>query len=282
MCFNHKNIRHMYIKSLFSFLVTVFLFTSLAKAQKESPYETSFKVDGPIIAGGIGLNFLGLNLIKNKDELTIAEVNALDKKDVFFIDRFAAGNFSDQADKDSYIPFFGSFAVAPIMAVLDKNQRSHAGQVMVLFVETMAIAGASFTLSAGLIERSRPLVYNTSIPMEDRTDKDAQRSFFAGHTAATAAASFFAAKVFSDFNPDSKAKPYVWAAAAIVPASVAYMRLKGGKHFLTDNLLGYAIGAGAGILVPQLHKKSNKVNLSVTPAMGTNFKGLSATYKFNN
>jgi membrane-associated phospholipid phosphatase len=231
---------------------------------------------------GIGLSYLGLTLMKNKDELTIAEVNAKSKDDVFFIDRFSAGNFSDKADKDSYIPFYASFAVAPIVALIDGKQRSHYGQVSVMFVETMSAAAASFTLAAGLVKRSRPLVYNTDLPMEDRQDKDAQRSFFAGHTTATAAATFFAAKVYSDFNPDSKLKPYVWAAAAAVPAVVAYQRIRAGKHFLTDNILGYGVGFACGVLIPQIHKKSNQTNLSIAPVMGFNYQGMGMTYRFKN
>lgn len=251
-----------------------------ASAQSQSPYETSFKYDGPAIAAGIGLSYLGLTLIKNKDALTATEVASKSKDDVFFIDRFAAGNYSEQADKDSYIPFYGSFAVAPIVALLDKDQRSHFGQISVMFVETMSAAAASFTLAAGLVQRSRPLVYNTNVPLELRQDKDEQRSFFAGHTAATAAATFFAAKVYSDFHPDSKLKPYIWTAAAIIPASVGYLRLKGGKHFLTDNLLGFGVGAACGILVPQLHKKGNKSNLSISPVVGYNYQGMGLNYKF--
>ena len=271
----------MNLKSFYTLVLLSLFLENLVSAQEQSsPYKTSLKTDAPIVAGLVGLNVLGLSIIKNKDELTLAQLNALNKEDIFFIDRGTAGNFSDKADKDSYIPFYASFAAAPIMAFLNKNQRSHTGQVMVLFVETMAVTGAAFTLTAGLVDRSRPLVYNTSLPVEDRIDKDAQRSFFAGHTAATAAASFFVAKVFQDFNPDSRAKPYVWAAAAAVPATVGYLRLKAGKHFLSDNLLGYAIGAGAGILVPQLHKKNNKTNVSLTPAMGFNYQGLSLKYQF--
>jgi membrane-associated phospholipid phosphatase len=273
--------KHMNLKSFYTLvLLSLFLGNLVFAQEQSSPYKTSLKTDAPIVAGLVGLNVLGLSIIKNKNELTLAQLNALNKEDVFFMDRGTAGNFSDKADKDSYIPFYASFAAAPIMAFLNKNQRSHTGQVMVLFVETMAVTGAAFTLTAGLVDRSRPLVYNTSLPVEDRIDKDAQRSFFAGHTAATAAASFFVAKVFQDFNPDSRAKPYVWAAAAAVPATVGYLRLKAGKHFLSDNLLGYAIGAGAGILVPQLHKKNNKTNVSLTPAMGFNYQGLSLKYQF--
>ena len=262
-------------------LLTSMIISNQLFAQTESPYKTSLKVDGPAVVAGIGLSYLGLTLIKNKKELTPAEVLSKSKDDVFFMDRFAAGNFSDKADKDSYIPFYGSFAVAPIVALIDKNQRSHYGQVSVMFVETMSAAAASFTIAAGLVKRSRPLVYNTSLPVEDRQDKDEQRSFFAGHTTATAAATFFAAKVFNDFNPDSKLKPYVWAAAAVVPAVVGYQRLRAGKHFLTDNLIGYGLGATFGILIPELHKKSNHSNLSVAPVVGFNYQGMGLTYKLS-
>lgn len=263
-----------------SILLTLMLISSSLLAQKESPYQTSLKHDGPALIAGLGLSYLGLTLVKNKSELTPAEVMNKSKDDVFLIDRFSAGYYSEQADKDSYIPFYGSFAVAPIVALIDKNQRSHYGQVSVMFIETMSAAAASFTIAAGLVKRSRPLVYNTTLPVEDRQDKDEQRSFFAGHTTATAAATFFAAKVFSDFNPDSKLKPYVWVAAAAVPALVGYQRLKAGKHFLSDNLLGYGVGAACGILIPQLHKKSNRSNLSVSPVVGFNYQGMGLKYQF--
>ncbi len=260
--------------------LTFLMVTQCVFAQNESPYETSFKRDAPLVIGGLGLTALGVSLIKNKKELTLTEVAAKSKEDVFFIDRWNAGTFRDKADKDSYIPFYGSFAVAPIVALLDKNQRSHYGQVSVIFIETMSAAAASFTLAAGLVKRSRPLVYNTSLPLADRQDKDAQRSFFAGHTTATAAATFFAAKVYSDFNPDSKLKPYIWTAAAIVPAVVAYQRIRAGKHFLSDNLLGYGVGMACGILIPELHKKKN-TNLTVAPTMGKNYQGMGMTYTFS-
>lgn len=266
------------MKSIFTTLLALLICGTTVFAQTESPYKTSWKADGLAIAGGVGLSALGLSLIKNKRDLTETEVNALSKDDVFFMDRFAAGDISDQADKDSYIPFYGSFAAVPVIMLLNKGQRHNAGQVMTLFVEAMSVTGALFSITAGSVQRSRPYVYNTTLPMSDRMDSDAQRSFFAGHTAATATATFFAAKVFSDFNPDSKLKPYVWAAAAIVPAGVGYLRLKGGRHFLSDNVLGYGIGATVGILVPQLHKKSNTTGLSLAPYGGNGVQGASLTY----
>lgn len=269
-----------------SIIVLFLLLANKSFSQSESPYQTSFKYDAPAVAAGLGLTYLGFTFIKNKEDLTDQQLLNKSKDDVFFIDRFSAGNFRPKADDQSYIGFYGSFAVAPLVALIDPKQRSHYGQVSVMFIETMSAAAASFTIAAGLVQRSRPLVYNTALPIDEpdklRKDKDEQRSFFAGHTTATAAATFFAAKVFSDFNPDSKLKPYVWTAAALVPAVVGYQRLRAGKHFLTDNLLGYGVGMACGILIPQLHKKTNTTNLSVAPVVGYNYQGMGLTYKFKN
>lgn len=252
---------------------------STSAERSGSPYTTRFAVDGPIIGAGMGLTYLGFRMVQNKDPLTEAEVLALDKNDVNGFDRFSAGYFSDKANDDSYLPFYAAFAM-PAVALLNKNIRHKTGQVFVMYLETMLITGAMFTITAGGIDRPRPLVYSSDAPMSKRQSKNSQRAFYAGHPAATAAATFFTAKVFSDFNPNSKAKPYVWAAAAIIPASVAYMRLKAGQHFLSDNLLGYGLGAATGILVPHFHKNKNRVDgLSVQPFMGDGVSGMAMTYR---
>ena len=266
-------------------LLTASGFSQEKLDKNQSPYETSFVKDGIWITSAVGLNVLGVKLIQEKDDLTLADLNTLSKDDIWGVDRWAAGYYSEKANDDSYIPFYASF-VLPFALLINENERGHAGQISVLFVETMATTGALFTITAGLVEKSRPLVYNESLDPELRIDSDEQRSFFAGHTAATAAGTFFAAKIFNDFNPDSPLKPLVWGVAAAIPASVGYMRIKAGKHFLTDNLIGYAVGAASGILIPELHKKANK-NVQVYPSTSFNqgeynftTHGLGVSYQF--
>ncbi|WP_114782226.1 phosphatase PAP2 family protein [Botryobacter ruber] len=250
-----------------------------AYAQDDSPYKTSLLVDGPVIAVGSGLSYLGLKLMQDKDGISQEEAMNLRKEDVNGFDRFAAGNFDPDAKKISDYPFYGSFGL-PLLLVLNENVRSKAGQMMVLYIETMAVTGALFTMTNGNVKRLRPLAYGENTPLHEKIRGNATNSFYAGHTAATASATFFVAKVFHDFNPDSEARPYIWAAAAAIPAGVGYLRLKAGKHFLSDNLLGYAIGAGAGILVPQLHKKSNKYNISLVPVSAPDYNGALLVYNF--
>lgn len=267
------------MKKIFAIVAALTLLTGRVQAQDDSPYKTNLKVDGPIIVAGMGLSYYGLTLMQDKRSLTQEEIANLSKDDVNGFDRFSAGWDSEDAKKISDIPFYGSFAT-PFLMMLNKNVGSKAGQVFVLYVETMAVTGSLFTMTNGNLPRTRPLVYSPDVEMSEKTRANARNSFYAGHTAAAASATFFVAKVFHDFNPDSPARPYVWAAAAAVPAAVGYLRLRAGKHFLSDNLLGYTLGAAAGILVPQLHKKTNKTNISLVPVAAPEYKGALLTYSF--
>lgn len=269
------------MKRILTLFTAITLFTGSAFSQdNDSPYKTSWKVDGPVIAAGVGLSAYGLTLMQDKEGLTEQEAITQNKNDVNRFDRFSAGWHSESANKASDYPFYASFAGAPLVMLLNDNVRGKAGQVFVLYVETMAVTGALFTMTNGNVPRNRPLTYSPEVELKEKMRANAQNAFYAGHTAASASAAFFAAKIFHDFNPDSPARPYVWAAAAAVPATVGYLRLRAGKHFLSDNILGYAMGAAAGILVPQLHKKTNKTNLSLVPVSGRYYSGALLTYAF--
>ncbi|MBZ9631457.1 phosphatase PAP2 family protein [Salegentibacter sp. LM13S] len=267
-------------------LLILFCFAlSYNSYSQDSPYKTDGWKDGAYIAGAVGLNVLGFTFIQNKEALTEAEIAALDKNDIWGIDRWAAGNYSKNADALSYIPFYAALG-APLFLLPGEAERNNFGQISVLFVETMATTGVFYTITAGLIDKSRPLVYNEDLPFGERAEGGAQRSFIAGHTAVASAGSFFAAKIFNDFHPDSKAIPYVWGGATGVSVLMGYLRTKAGKHFLTDNIVGAIVGAASGILIPELHKKG-KENIDLYPTAsfnvngtGINTKGLALSYKF--
>ena len=255
----------------------VFNIRTLSSDAVRYPYKTSFKTDAPVIAIGVGLTYLGNTLIKNKKPLTIAELANKTKDKVPFFDRGNAGYYDENIDKASYIPFLASFAM-PLVMLTNKNEARNASHILVMYIESLSITSTLFTMAAGTIDRPRPLVYGTKAPTEERINKNNQRSFYAGHTAATASATFFAAKVFQDLNPDSKAKTLVWVVAAALPAAVGYMRYQGGMHFLSDNILGYALGAASGILIPQWHKSKRHNNVSFSPLIGKDYKGVSFVY----
>ena len=246
-----------------------------AQAQKApSPYKTDLLVDGGITAGLGALSATGLYLVKQKSGLSNDELAALDRNDVPKIDRFTAGNYSERAQTISDVLCYPTLLVAPGLLALNSNVRGRYGQVLGLYLQTMLATDAVFTMTVGTVYRYRPYLYGSE-GGNRRSGKIATNSFFAGHTAHTATATFFAAKVFHDFNPDSPAQPFIWGAAAIIPAAVGYYRMEAGKHFLTDNIVGYTVGATMGILVPQLHKNAARQGYSLTPMQGLNVNGYS-------
>ncbi len=246
-----------------------------------SPYKTTLLKDGLVITGAVGLNLLGYQLVENKHNLTPAELATKTKDKLPFFDRFCAGLYSDKANKDSYILFDAAYAFPFIAGLIDKNERAKFGQVAVLYIETIAITGSMYTLAAGLVYRSRPFVYGDKAPLDKRLDKGGQRSFYGGHVAATAASTFFVAKVFQDFNPGSKLTPYLYVASGALTTLMAYFRIRAGYHFFSDCTLSAIIGTATGILIPQLHKNKSLKDVSLTPELfGNGANGFALTYRF--
>src|SRR5437868_6419326 len=74
--------------------------------KRVSPYKTSWKKDGLITLGLIGVNAGGLQLIRNKKPLTVAELATKTRDKVPSFDRSNAGYYNENADATSYIPFY--------------------------------------------------------------------------------------------------------------------------------------------------------------------------------
>ncbi|MCB0632786.1 MAG: phosphatase PAP2 family protein, partial [Lewinella sp.] len=103
-----------------------------------------------------------------------------------------------------------------------------------------------------MFKRPRPYAFSRILPgmisEQILLKKNTLRSFFSGHTSIVACNSFMAAKMLTDFYPESKVKPIIWTTATLLPAITGYLRVKAGKHFITDVLAGLAAGAAVGLL----------------------------------
>ncbi len=142
----------------------------------------------------------------------------------------------------------------PTIILASSNGRENADKLAIMTAETYLLAIGTTYLTKSLVKRTRPFVYNSSAPMSEKLKRDARMSFFSGHTSFTAATSFYTASMLSQ-HPDNKAAmPYIWTTAAAIPAITGYLRWKAGKHFPTDIFIGYAVGLGIGLLIPELHK----------------------------
>ena len=264
------------MKNLLSLFLSLSITFSI-NGQNTSPYKLRLAVDLPVIIAGAGLSYAGLHILRNKPHLDSAQVAGLKQSNVNRFDRGATRHYDANAGTLADMSLYASFA-SPTLLLFNAPVRKECLKVGALYLETMAVMGVAYTWVVGHTHRIRPYVYNPDVPFTKKLGRGTTNSLFAGHPASAAAATFFVAKVFADYNPDSKLKPYIWTAAVIPPAIVAYFRYRQGQHFPTDILVGIPLGAFIGIIVPQLHKSSNKTNLSIVPSLN----GLSMTYTFRN
>jgi len=174
-------------------------------------------------------------------------------------------------------------ALLPAALLFNKYTRKDFGPLMLMAFEVSSINFGLSSIAKNTVNRTRPLVYNPNVPMEHRTNGISKLSFYSGHTSHTASMSFFMAKVLNDYHPNMKPalKLGMWTAAALIPAATGYYRVKAGKHFPTDVMTGYAIGAFTGWLVPHLHKKKAlHPKLSIYPTRSSKSTGMALKYKF--
>jgi membrane-associated phospholipid phosphatase len=224
-------------------------------AFSQSPYQFTIKKELPILLIGAGTTGASILLKQQKQPLTIADINGLTTTNIPSFERFVTNNYSESAQKTSDQLVKLSTALPFVMIALDKNMRSDLVPLGFMTTEVFLVNYGLTNIVKEAIQRKRPFVYNPSVSLADKTDKDATASFFSGHTSTAASMCFATAAMFSAYHPDSQWKPAVWALAAAIPVATAYYRVQGGKHFLTDVATGYAVGALTGILIPYLHRK---------------------------
>jgi membrane-associated phospholipid phosphatase len=243
--------------------------TAVVANKKVRVYTLKPSVDIPIVA--VGTIWCGYAFTKIYDKPAPSEEQILNlhTSDINGFDRWAAHPYSQSLDDLSYIPFYASVPLPFIFFLTGKDTRKDFWQLSFLYWETMATIGMLGTSATYFVNRYRPYAYfhDTDERLAKATGKVARNSFYAGHVEIAAVTSFFIAKVYSDYHPDSKIKWVYWTAASLSTVSMSYMRLQGGQHFPSDIILGAAAGALSGILVPHFHKTNSAKSggMSVIP-----------------
>ena len=233
----------------------LFLFCS-AFICAQSPYELSTEKEFGILGGGAALFTLNITLENKMPPLNWRDTMGLSIMQVPKFDRFATKNWSPKAARTSDV-FLRSSPLVPILLplVAGKRSRMETGITYIIIMEGMLANYAVTEFTKLLSKRKRPYVYGRSSFDGELFTKNAKKSFFSGHASQTSVHYFLAAKMFSDFYPNNDWEPVVWTTAAVIPAFTAWKRVQAGKHFLSDVVVGYTVGALLGILIPEIHKK---------------------------
>ncbi len=231
------------------------LFCTIAK---QTFAQTVLKLKRPTVyytaGGSIGFMAAGYIATQSTTPYTIADLALFDRNNLNAIDRRATYQYNAQAKFFSDVAAFTSVAAPAAMSLLPEIRKEFVTYNIVYAQCLLATMGQSMLLK-GFINKARPYVYNTDVPLDKRLSRDAGHSFPSMHTSVSAAACFFAATTYCLYYPESKYKVPVWIGAIVLPALTGYLRNQSGRHFYSDIAGGYAIGAVNGILFPLLFRK---------------------------
>ncbi len=222
------------------------------KSQRTYPYQLDGTKDGIIFGTSISLLTFAELKFKKIQPLSYEELSQLNRNDIWAIDRPATFNRSLMAKKWSDGLLYSS--LAPPLSVVFSGPRDGIGRSSVLLLETLLVNTALTNFTKVLVRRKRPYLYNEFTEAKKKLSQKSRMSFYSGHTSTVTAMYFLSAKLFEDYNPESRYKSTVWTTAILIPAATGLLRVKAGKHYFTDVLTGFLVGGAIGFLIPEIHK----------------------------
>lgn len=212
-------------------------------------YALEPQIDAPIIliGGAVTAGFLFL-------EETPGETCArgCDRANVVFFDRWAAGNYDTGWEKVGDIATAGTILFGPLVLTLRQGLRDGLHDSLVIG-EAVLMSSALQVLSSYAVPRARPRAYGAEeVPLEERTNANAARSFFSGHTADAVASVVATTRTLQKLGQPRLAGLVLgFGLGGATLASAG--RVMSGGHFPSDVLAGAAVGVGFGLLMPYLH-----------------------------
>lgn len=163
------------------------------------------------------------------------------------------------ADALSYVT---GFALAPIAAYgLDAAVVLGGGGTVdewaidaLVITEAIVVAADINQLIKFSVGRERPFVHDLELSQKNGTGQpsDNNLSFFSGHTTLGFVAAVSAGTVAS--LKGYRAAPWIWAGGLSLAAATGYLRIAADRHYLTDVLVGTAVGSAVGLVVPLIHR----------------------------
>jgi membrane-associated phospholipid phosphatase len=209
--------------------------------------------DAAVITASVGL--LAVEKIRNReigpcswcdqegDRVTLNGVDRTVRDALRWDNRELAGGLSD-------ILLTGSFLVpATFLAFSDAP---HAWADAGLVLEATATTVVATHLTKKMVRRPRPYALRGDPPPGvDLASGYSRQSFFSGHSSTTFALAVASGTIA--YRRDRGNAGFVLGSGLALAATTGYLRIAAERHYLTDVLVGAAVGSLAGYLVPRLH-----------------------------
>lgn len=147
--------------------------------------------------------------------------------------------------------------VAPIISQSAIGTEGDGARALGLYAETLGLSALLNGAVKVAVNRPRPYAYSTSaeaVATGNKAGSDRTRSFYSGHSAMSFAAAVSGSLLLSMRTNDRPVRAANWGLSLALASSTAVLRVRAGKHFPSDVVVGALLGSTAGALVPLLHR----------------------------
>jgi membrane-associated phospholipid phosphatase len=224
-------------------------------AVRERPADRT--VDGAVIAGALAASLASMALpLGDRAPWSTQLLGALDEA-VF--DQFSPG-----AAQLSDLLLTAAIA-APAVYLTGSRIEDTDGDRLVLYGETLAVDLALVQIAKHLFHRPRPYTYHESSEARRfaaTAGDDNWRSFYSSHAAMSFAAAVAGAYLLAASSAEPYERAVAWASGFALAAATSNLRVRAGRHFYSDVLVGGLIGTAVGYAVPALHADGKRYEVS--------------------
>jgi len=232
------------------------LTASSARAQTSTlpAIEVSYGRDGAIAASAFAL--------AGAMSLLPVDVKARWNRELLPFDYRVRDNFSASAAKTSDTLLIVGLST-PLVTELALGWNEESGKRSLVYAETLGLGMLINAAAKYSVGRPRPYTYSEDPRIQayaDSEGRDSRLSFFSGHACSTFLAAVAGGYLFAQATNDTTARAIMWGATLTLAAATANLRVRAGKHFYSDVIVGALVGAGVGALVPYLHYRGQEHN----------------------
>lgn len=237
------------------------------------PFELSYAADIPLASACAGLYFPTL-IYENFFNSTDIPFNGepLDKSKINAFDRTMVFEYSKPQDNIADGISITLFALPAVFMAFQEVPKEDWITIGVMYAETYFLTRGLKELCKLSLNRARPYMYYDSYPQKEVDKGDWYMSFPSGHTAYAFATAAFSTVMCNTYIPGSPWAYAIIGGTYLLATIDGMLRITSGNHFITDVLLGAAIGTIIGYTIPYLHtltfqNAASRTSQSVSPVI---------------
>lgn len=202
--------------------------------------------------GGISGVAMGLGLVA---QLIPIRRTTLWHSEIAGFDERVHDNFSSRAGALSDA-LLGLSLGAPALYLMGTSIDDADGDKWIIYGQSLAVNALIAGVTKRLVQRPRPYLYSRD-PAAQRYAKeqgeDAFLSFYSGHAALSFGAAVTGAYLLGASGASKGQRAFAWGGGMMLASATSNLRVRSGKHFYSDVVIGSLIGITVGYLVPALH-----------------------------